>query len=81
MSAPRLCVATPCGGAFYSGKIISEDAGGRRDGEEGKSFGAGLVQGAREWSLEKKSRYGSRRHYFVVFFFDDVSSPLMVVFT
>lgn len=51
MSAERLSVATPRGGAFHSVEIIVSvvgEAGGRRDGEEGKSFGTGLVQGARE---------------------------------
>lgn len=52
MSAPRLCVATPCGGAFHSVKfvviVVKDEAGGRRDGEEGKSFGTGLAQGAHE---------------------------------
>lgn len=48
MSAPRLCVATPCGGALYSQEFVTEETGGRRDGKEGKSFSTELVKGARE---------------------------------
>lgn len=53
MSASRLCVATPCGGAVYSKKTVLkirkvEETGGRGDGEKGKSFGTGLVQRAHE---------------------------------